>query len=170
MRLFFAAFPPEQVVEALLLAQKGLRGQSWGISPNPGRYVRAERLHMTLRFLGERREDELPAARDRLKAAEAFAPIRVSSGGCELFGSTAVVRLDGGRALPRLVRALGERQPCKPHITLARDFSLLRIQGETRMLPEVEPFEWTVGEVALVESILGSQARYVVRDTVRLSG
>ncbi len=68
MRLFFAILPPGHVLDVLSDAQESLRRISGG------RFTRRERLHLTLRFLGEADLRGLAAAEALLRAAALQTP------------------------------------------------------------------------------------------------
>jgi len=103
---------------------------------SPGlRWVSADNLHLTLRFLGGVEAERL----DRLSSALREVPIQpfeVRLGGPGFFGRAAAVRVvwlgveEGRRELERLAEAIEERcleagfeaesRPFNPHLTLAR--------------------------------------------------
>jgi 2'-5' RNA ligase len=146
-----------------------------------GRWVDAEKLHLTLLFLGETPEAEVPALAERL--APVFArrpplPLRLAGGGTFPPRRPARVAWVGVEAPPELlplqadvtgaaVAALGftpEERPYHPHITLARcpsPWPRPAIERFTAAFagPIGEPF--TAGEGVLFESRLSPKgARY----------
>ncbi len=144
--------------------------------------VRPEAYHVTLRFLGTTRPGR---ARDAALAVEEAAvgcgPFRVALGRFALLGGhrprTLVCELGEGledvsRLEARLRDALARRgwspdtRPFRPHVTLARsagsDEDVRRIVEE----PGGGGIEWTVGEVVLFESRLGSGPPIYVRNAV----
>lgn len=134
MRLFYAVFLPEEVRAALVEAQTKVRPfRGW--KPVP-----PHQLHLTLLFLGERPEEELP---DYLALGHRLARLGPPSGRGFAGRATSptkeppgLVRQGGGRGLPpprrglragveellgeEAVRIPGWDKPFKPHITLAR--------------------------------------------------
>ena len=139
MRLFYAVFLPEEVRAALVEAQTKVRPfRGW--KPVP-----PHQLHLTLLFLGERPEEELPdylALGHRLARLEA--PFRARLRGTGYFPNEGTPRVwfakaeaEGFLRLAEGLRAgveelLGEEavripgwdKPFKPHITLARNAAL----------------------------------------------
>jgi 2'-5' RNA ligase len=154
-RVFFALWPDTACAAGL---------EDWSQSLLPlcgGRAIGRDAVHMTLVFVGA-----LPGA--------AVEDLRAMAAGVR--GSRFRLRFDGiawqrrqrivwaqcGAAptalrqlvedLGRLLRNVGrtpEERPFKPHVTLLRN---ARCGAE---LPQIEPFEWMVGEFMLVESKLG---------------
>lgn len=135
----------------------------------PGfRWVQADGIHLTLRFMGSLDNGQEAAVRGGLAAIRA-APYEASLGGLGTFGgrraSVVWVSLVAGieataalaAACERACRAAGlepEDRRFRPHVTLARARSR---SGEP--LPELPPAPelptWTVDELVLFESRLG---------------
>jgi 2'-5' RNA ligase len=132
IRCFVAVLLPERVRAGLAAVCDELRGQTRGLS-----WVRADNLHLTLRFLGEVEPAMLEPVQDAVTdAAGGVAPFTVSLGGLGGFppgraprvlwasvstGGEAMVALHGAleaalasRGIPR------ESRPFHPHVTLAR--------------------------------------------------
>ncbi len=141
----------------------------------PGyRWVRAERLHLTLRFLGHIEPDVLDRVRIQLGSVAA-SRFRFRLDGRGTFGSRSAPRvvwlgvgegLEECRALARAVEAACQTAGLEPeargfrgHVTLARQ----KIEGarlpELPDAPELQP--WRVREFVLYESRLGSQPQYL---------
>ena len=141
----------------------------------PGyRWVPAQRLHLTLRFLGQLEPDVLERVRIQLGSVAA-SPFRCGLDGRGTFGSRSAPRvvwlgvgegLERCRTLARAVEAACQTAGLEPeargfrgHVTLARQ----KIGGarlpELPDAPELEP--WRVREFVLYESRLGSQPQYV---------
>jgi 2'-5' RNA ligase len=155
--LFFALWPGSETRARLARATKD------AVSRSGGRPIAKDRLHVTVAFLGG-----LTAA--GLEIASAVPPIRVGAFPLVLdtvgtFEASRTLWL-GARAVPpallelesRLWAALAakgfihEERTYQPHMTLAR-----------RARPvdaEIEPVEWQVGELALVESLQGGRNVY----------
>jgi 2'-5' RNA ligase len=153
-RLFIAVWPPEHVVAELrALPRKDQRGV---------RFVPPENWHITLRFLGAARPEEVVAALERL----ALPAGRAQCGpGVDVIAERAlVVPVHGveelAAAVTRATREMGEppRKRFVGHLTVAR------VKPHARMPPALGAFvrvDFDVDEVALVESRLHPQgARY----------
>jgi len=178
MRLFVAAYPPEQAVADL---EKVLGTLAIGRPPAPGRSLRlvpAERLHLTLAFLGDVPDQRLGAVQEALAVAAVGPAPEVSLAGGGRFGRgrfTTVwigVRGDTDRLTElagtvrtglRRARLPYDRKPMKPHVTLARPgdrLSAAEVAADLRTLDAYAGPQWTVGAIELVRSHLGPQIRY----------
>ena len=132
VRCFVAVLLPEAVRQRIDEAATALRAREVPVS-----WVRAENLHVTLRFLGAVDEATLGRARESLaEAAAEVAPFRLAVGGFGGFPSADTPRVlwvgiaEGGEALialhARLERALAGRgiphdaRAFHPHVTLGR--------------------------------------------------
>ncbi len=132
MRLFVAVGLGDalrgRLAEVTALLSRRLRGVAW---------VRPENVHLTLKFLGEVGEGEVPALRGALdETARRHSPFGLSAGGLGAFPSSERPRviwagLEGDReSLSRLVADLEEAcsslgfapedRPYHPHLTLGR--------------------------------------------------
>ncbi len=148
MRLFAAVEVPDEVRSRLADGIAGLRRRL-----PPARWVRAETIHLTLKFIGERPDgfaQELDAA--AAAAVAGLAPVEVRLEGAGFFPDPSRPRVAwlGGsapgldrwaEAVDRTAAALGveaERRPYALHVTLAR---LDRRWGRTA----VETFTTEVG-------------------------
>ena len=130
MRLFVALKIPPDVRENLGEFLAVLRA----LSPQP-RWVRAENLHITLKFIGEVQTERLGDIRAALSAVDSgplitldfrglgFFPNekcpRVFWAGIEASANLAQLAIDVDRALEKL-GILPEKRPFSPHLTLAR--------------------------------------------------
>lgn len=160
-RLFIGLMPDADVRDALIAHQeRWFRGA--------GAPTRADRLHMTIHFLGEIDATREWAVRSAL-AGEDVAPFDLVLRTPECWsGGVAVLRADDHPALndlharlsARLLHAgiASYRADFKPHVTLAR--------GATNTAPPeaAPPVLWTIREFALVWSRPGPPARYEVLD------
>ncbi len=135
LRTFIAVRLPEPVLEALGKLAAGV-AQDW--PPRGVRWVRAEGIHLTLRFLGDTEEEQIAALKLGLDEAVAgFAPFELCFGDMGCFPNVRRPRViwagvaDAGerlaplqKAVERMVRAQGwEREQGKafrPHLTLGR--------------------------------------------------
>jgi 2'-5' RNA ligase len=132
MRLFIAINIPDEVKEGIAGVQKRLKS-----APADVHWVRTDRLHLTLKFLGETDEarlDDLAAAVARSCAG--LKPFRVSVGGVGAFPAPErprVVWLGIREGAPELTAIAGrldeelaplgyekERRPFTAHLTLGR--------------------------------------------------
>jgi 2'-5' RNA ligase len=130
MRVFVALEIPSAVRENLAALLESLRA----VSPQT-RWVRAENLHVTLRFIGEVAEAKLAAIRGALASVLSEQPITLDFRGLGFFPSEKHPRVfwAGIEASPNLsvlaaeidkaMEKLGvpvEKRPFSPHLTLAR--------------------------------------------------
>ena len=130
MRLFVAIEIPQEIRNALAIFVDELRG----IAPQ-AKWVRAENLHITLKFLGHTDEARLPAIEGALQEVRNFSAIwlrfrglgffpnerrpRVFWAGIEASDDLKAVARDIDQATHRAGFPLEER-PFTPHLTLAR--------------------------------------------------
>lgn len=161
VRLFIGLWPPDAVRDGI---REHMQRWTW---PRAAAPVRADKLHMTLHFLGFVPPERMAALVPALDVG--FEPFELSLDRAELWsGGIAVLRTQAAppelRALhDRLNRALGDlglraaRQHLKPHVTVAR-----RAHGA---LPPAqrEVIRWTVADYRLIESDLRPPTQYVVR-------
>ncbi len=166
-RLFFAVeLPPEARAEAVRVA--GLMGE---VLPGAARFTPEESLHLTLKFIPELGSDRIPkllaSAVPKLAAVE---PFRVELRGSGAFPNLREARVlwigvgEGATPLARIARKLDQsagrqgvprdRQPFRPHLTLARlrEPAALAVDA----LPVPETLAFSVEEVVLYESRLSS--------------
>ncbi|PZA06685.1 MULTISPECIES: RNA 2',3'-cyclic phosphodiesterase [unclassified Meiothermus] len=172
MRLFYAVFLPENVREALALAQEKVRPyRGW-------KATRPDQLHVTLMFLGEVDETRLPQLKQvGEEAAAGVASFTARLRGTGFFperGSPRVwfAKAEGagfGPLAARLRQALPEfagAQSFKAHVTLAR-----RKGPVPRPKPLVLDLAFQVHEACLVHSELSSSGpTYQVLERFPLAG
>jgi RNA 2',3'-cyclic 3'-phosphodiesterase len=130
MRAFVAVELPTEVREVVTRGLSELRRRI-----PTARWVRAESVHVTLRFLGEREPGLLDELADRVAVElTALAPVTVALGGGGFFpharrprvawlGGSAAGLGDWAAAIERCAVALGvepEERPFSLHLTLAR--------------------------------------------------
>ena len=130
MRLFVAIEIPSEVRNALAAFVRELRG----IAPQ-AKWVRAENLHITLKFLGETQPGKLRAIKDALASIHNGEPVTLNFRGLGFFPNEKRARVFwvGMEASPNLkvlaegidqgMHKLGyplEDRPFAPHLTLAR--------------------------------------------------
>jgi 2'-5' RNA ligase len=129
MRLFVAIDLDEQIRARIARFLDGVRGFADG-----ARWVRPESLHITLKFIGEQKDENVPAIIERLRGvAEQHTDIRFMGHG---FFPTAKaprvfwIGIQAGPELPSLAADIDsamstlniprEDRPFSPHLTLAR--------------------------------------------------
>jgi len=141
------------------------------------RWLSPESLHLTLKFLGEIREEDVPRLIQRAQAKlSSERPFEVALAGFGAYPNAREARMlwqglgKGAGALAKLARKLDsaaraigaprEHRPFEAHLTLGRLRDPLRIELERAAAPE--SVAWTVSEVVLYESRLSQTgARYV---------
>ena len=148
MRLFFALWPPRETALALERWAQGLEG----------RRTPADKIHLTLAFLGEAEAQKAIAAARRVQAAVFRLPLEEA----RYWDHNRIVWA-GPRQIPgelsRLAEMLQlelykesfilERRPFAAHVTLVRKASV------RQPLPALPPVEWPAEEFALVDSSRG---------------
>ena len=150
-RLFFALWPDEAARDRLATLAGRLAAQL------AGKPVPAEKIHLTLAFLGEvgggdaRARDAATAIRSRAFEARfdqvgSFRGAKVAWAGA---GRPADALLELQSTLESSLRAAGfdlEERPFRPHMTLVRRISRTLAPGR------IEPIAWTAREFSLVRS------------------
>ena len=184
MRLFVALDIPEVVRRNLADVMMTLRAAAPG-----ARWVRAEGMHLTLKFIGHVPPEKLEPIRGALGAIRLQAPVEIRFRGLGFFPSERRPRVfwAGMEATPNLeelaanlegrLEPLGiarEQRPFKPHLTLAR-FTEPRpapkLLDAVRSLPGTEFGEMRTSEFRLFESRLKpTGAEYTVLATFRFAG
>ena len=167
MRLFVALEIPQEVRKNLAGLLKGLRA----ISPQT-KWVRAENLHLTLKFIGEVPEANLAGIRSALAVAKSDAPVRLEARGLGFFPNPRHPRvlwagIESSPNLKTLAEGIGlalekvgiarEKRAFSPHLTLAR-FEPSRLEEKLRAAIEekssVEFGEVFATQFHLIESKL----------------
>ncbi len=178
MRTFIAVFPPPEVVKEALAAAR--------LPPDDRiRWTRPENVHLTLKFLGDVREELLDDIRAALEEVRAkHAPFEAALAGLGAFPSARRARIlwasvgEGSERLRSLaidldtsLASLGferERRPYTPHLTLGR------MRGKPASLqlpPGCIGSKFRVGSIELVESVLTPEGSvYKTLSTFALSG
>jgi len=150
MRLFFALWPPRETALALHEWAKGLEGRA----------TPAEKIHLTLAFLGGVEPAKLLSAAKHVSAQAFELPIEAAK-----YWRENQIVWAGPREMPEALRTLVERlhlalfraefilerRPFAAHVTLARKAK------RPNALPPLPQVEWPVREFALVNS---AQSRY----------
>jgi 2'-5' RNA ligase len=134
LRTFIAVELDKELLGNLVALQDRLREQ---VAPRSIRWVRPEGIHLTLKFLGETRPDQVEAVKVALdRAASEVRPFAFTVGGTGCFPNTRRPRViwvglyEPAGTLSRLrdaveshVAPLGfptEKRPFRPHLTLGR--------------------------------------------------
>ncbi len=172
MRLFFAIELPDAVRAHLVKVLDELRG-GWGRMDWPKvTWTSPDKLHVTLKFLSEIREEDLPRLCDSAKCIGAYGPFVLQATHLQCFPPNGRINiLTAGVAgdVEPLVRMYGEleeqcrrlgvareNRPYWPHITLGRARMPLPAPARgamERMLVGAWPGpQWTAGEFVLVHS------------------
>ena len=167
MRLFVALQIPDEVRAALIAATKNLKSEA----PD-ARWSRPESLHVTLKFLGETKNDLLERIRETLANCAANSPIALTYRGVGFFPDEKKPRVlwAGVEATPNLaelaaqidreLKPLGfepETRPYVPHITLARLNSARTIEKLVRAAAPLKSYHFGAAresEFHLFESVL----------------
>jgi 2'-5' RNA ligase len=168
LRCFVAIELPEKLKEEIAVRTEGLRK-----SGADAKWIKAENLHLTLKFLGDTPEDMLPAVKDSLeKALNGHEKFRLSLSGAGVFPDRKRPRVvwvgveDSDRlvALQKDVEVamagLGfeaEKRPYSPHLTIGRLKSPRRRDLFLRELDAVSGEEFgkaEVAEISVMKSIL----------------
>lgn len=164
LRAFLAVDLPERVREQVAAAQARLRAAA----PEPVRWTPPEKLHLTLKFLGDAfPAEQIPrlvsAVASRLARLERF---EVALAGYGAFPSAREARVlwigvaGGARELGRLARRLDaagaragtprDKRPFRAHLTLGRLRRAVRVDTLALECPAIDPFP--VEEVVLFQS------------------
>ncbi len=185
LRLFIAVPTAAEVRSAAERVLRGLRGRG------DVRWVTPERLHLTLKFLGETPGDRVPEIIAALeKSSNKFSPLVVELEGVGAFPNlrkpqTIWLGIGRGERLAGLAESvesalqnLGferEKRAFRPHLTLGRLRSPKEVRELTQALEAVQAdavglVEWPVTEVQLVQSVLRpSGPEYTVLHTFPLA-
>jgi 2'-5' RNA ligase len=177
VRTFVAVFPPPEVRRKSLISARRLRPD------DRVRWARPENVHLTLKFLGEVREEAIEGLCAALgEVCAGHAPFGVTLAGLGAFPSARRARIlwaDVGAGSDRL-RSLAagidsafaplgferEKRPYVPHLTLGR----VRGRPTSVDLPsDTEELEFVVRDVKLMESSLSTEgATYRTLETFAL--
>jgi len=164
VRTFVAVFPPQRVREALFRAARDLPAR------NDYRLIDPEKLHLTLKFLGDVADDDFRRVTQALEPLrEWHEPFEVATSGFGAFPSERNARIlwagvgEGSGSLravaqnvENLLEPAGfdrEKRPYMPHMTLGRARNR-RAKLDVNVSPPALRF--TVSGVDLVESVFGA--------------
>lgn len=173
MRLFVATWPPADVRDDLV---------AWAEeqpAPDTVRWLAADRMHVTMAFVGEV-DDPAPVEGAVRAVASETPPVDASLGAVTMrFGGVLAVAVEGldglGQAVTDAVAAsigTDEHRGFRGHLTLARAGRRQRIPTSLAGLSVLHGARpsWTVDRLDLVRSHLGTDARYEVLGSVPLAG
>lgn len=168
VRLFIAITLDEQVRSRLAAVQARLRDRCQGV-----RWVRPEQVHVTLKFLGEVRDRDVPSVCAAVEyAAGAGKPFSLTVAGSGCFPKRGPVRIvwagldEPSGALLGLASALEneceklgfprERRPFSPHITIGR---VREDRSDGKIRSAVDSFQFdsvsqSVEDVTVMSSVL----------------
>ena len=163
MRVFVAVFPPPEVQETLIEAARALPTDAF-------RLTAPERVHLTLKFLGEVLPEDLPRVSSALeRIGQRGEPFDATISGFGAFPSAHRARIlwagigqgaEGFRVLSRAVEDLlepegfaREDKPFLPHLTLGRARRSVPFDPDEATLPRLG---FSVGALDLVESRQGA--------------
>jgi 2'-5' RNA ligase len=165
VRIFVAVFPPQRVRETLFRAASDLPASK------DFRLIGPEKVHLTLKFLGEVAEDDLGPVTQALEPLrEEQEPFEVSTSGFGAFPSQKRARIlwagvgEGSEPLRALARSVEdllepvgfgrEGRPYVPHLTLGRAKGRRTKLDDASVCPPTLRF--MVPGVDLVESLPGA--------------
>ena len=147
MRLFVALEIPAAVRESLSALIQEFREASARAKGKGPRWVRAENLHITLKFIGESAAEKLDAIRSALTGVRSESAVHLSCRGLGFFPNERRAQvlwagLEATENLPRLAGDIDrglesagiarERRTFEPHLTLAR-FDAPRMEEDLRL-------------------------------------
>jgi 2'-5' RNA ligase len=173
LRLFFALWPGEAVRASLAQFVKTLK------QTTTARWVEPENLHITLAFLGEVNDEQLPLV-DRIGDGMDGQSFELKLDRIDFWPTREIVWLSPSStpaALDNLANGLTaelkragfvmENRPYRAHLTIARKAHPGRILSGVL----ADPIRWNVGSFCLVESHLSRMGpQYRVRKSWNLSG
>jgi RNA 2',3'-cyclic 3'-phosphodiesterase len=163
VRVFVAVFPPPEVQEALVEAARALPTEAF-------RLTAPERVHLTLKFLGEVPPEDIPRLSPALeRVGRQGGPFDATVSGFGTFPSARRARIlwagigQGAEELVTLARAVEgllepegfarEEKPFVPHLTLGRARRPVPFEPGEATLPRLG---FSVGSLDLVESRQGA--------------
>jgi len=185
VRLFVAIELTHEVRDALQEVQNALGRAADGV-----RWVRPEQLHLTIKFLGEVPDGEVPRVVEAVaRSAARSRPFEMQLTECGCFPPRGPVRIvwvgthDRSGALQECVNAVEdemegigfpkELRPFSPHLTIGRAKDGRSVGGVRTAVDDgkVKPVRQSVGELTLMSSELSPKGpSYSVVTSVKLSG
>lgn len=166
LRLFFAIQISTEIRDALAKVIKNFQAQAWG---HAIRWVHPENLHITLRFIGPCKEEQvLPLIENVsavIKANSAVSPFVLQLSAVQLFPTPSRPRIIsvGFFPNPRLFQLVysieegivssgfsPETRPYLPHLTLGRFVQYKKLNPNE--LPLLDQYSFTVEKISLLKS------------------
>jgi len=189
IRLFVAVYPPSAVVEHLSARVGDLAVGRAARSGVNARLAAAGQWHLTLTFLGEVPDEQVPTAVSAVREAVGRwqlrhepAPLRLAGGGRFGRGRFTIlwVGVDGDAAgmvalaaaiqqALRTARLPYDRKPLRSHLTLARPGDRVDITDDLVALAAYVGPWWIPDQIVLVRSTLGPRPRYEQVAVIALS-
>jgi 2'-5' RNA ligase len=169
VRLFVALYPPVELAALLVGRATALVGEAGLHDPRP---VPAEKVHLTLLFLGDRGVREVESVRESVARSVAGLRVpRLRVVSIEPLPNLLAAVLEEEATVSEVHRRLAQRLARKPerraylpHLTLVRGRGAARPSGFREALDPSPEFE--AGEVRLMESVLhagGAEHRVLER-------
>jgi 2'-5' RNA ligase len=169
-RIFVAVDISEEAREKVAEYITVLRGDAPKFAAN---WVRPEKLHLTLRFIGDRGDDELTEIIDAVRSvSESIPAFLLRIAGTGVFPNekrTRVLWLGVGGETDQMIKAKdlfeneyitaglsGKRDSLKPHLTIARIKDIWRSREviAEHLSSQFEPVEFEVSEIVVYQSKL----------------
>ena len=159
MRLFVAVPVPQELREKAAALGAGIMQD--GVSA-----VRAENMHLTLKFIGETQDSELETIKERLADVK-FAPFTCTLRGVGVFPNENYIKVvwagcESGGALERLAKDViaalhghGADERFSAHLTIARVKRKLDLRAFLEGHKEETLGAFEVAEFHLIQSVLG---------------
>jgi RNA 2',3'-cyclic 3'-phosphodiesterase len=133
LRTFIAADLPQEILQKIEKITNYFKTQT---PERAVKWVEAEKIHLTIKFIGELQKNKLPAVKSSIQdALQGFSPFKVSVEGLGMFPNASRPRviwigIQGGEPLVELHNAIEEslinigvkpeRRGFHPHLTLGR--------------------------------------------------
>ncbi|MGD1278688.1 MAG: RNA 2',3'-cyclic phosphodiesterase [Tepidisphaeraceae bacterium] len=177
MRLFVAIELPEVVRQHLQRMQDALRPVI------PARWTKSEQLHVTLKFLGETLDADVPRVIEGLRTIQIEQPIQLSVSGVVCFPPHGLIRIvaaamadaegrcvDLAKQIDTACHDVGfalEHRPWTPHVTIGRVKERTERDTRDRAAAAIAPMaagpSWDVEEFALIQSHLDQRGPTYIR-------
>ncbi len=174
-RLFIAIHLPEQILQQLEEAQWNFKRFA-----RDAKWVQAQSIHLTLRFLGYVDPTTVPAIQESLASlSQGFSPVKVVIKGCGFFPtsrrpSAFWAGVDSNllpmqQQIETAIQKLGfekEERAFNPHLTLARfrdPHGLLHLAEEAKKFQDTVFGEFIAKSIILFESILHREGAEYIR-------
>ena len=156
MRVFIAYELPEKVSIYLRQKQKEIETDS-------ARMVFPKQFHLTFKFLGEKKEQEIEQIKKDLNKID-FKPINAKLNGTGVFQNEERINvfwagLEPKEDIIKLQKQIDEDERFHPHITIARIKSVKEKEKLKSILDKVElkEMEFEINKIKLIKSILTTE-------------